>query len=103
ELPLLNIGIGFTLPFKIVGAPWIHAKEFADKLNEQKLPGVRFQPFYFRPFIGRYKGEECQGVLIQVTDMKNYKPISVQYLILGMLKSLYPKEFCSRINDMSKK
>ncbi|MEN9653949.1 MAG: uncharacterized protein RL235_61, partial [Chlamydiota bacterium] len=33
ELHLTNIGIGFTLPFKIVGAPWISATEFAQKLN----------------------------------------------------------------------
>src|SRR5579872_3298425 len=59
ELSILNIGIGFTLPFKVVGAPWVDAKEFADKLNAQKLPGVHFQPFHFRPFWGLYKGLDC--------------------------------------------
>jgi uncharacterized protein YbbC (DUF1343 family) len=93
ELQILNIGIGFSLPFKIVGAPWINAKDFAEKLNAQKLPGVHFQPFHFRPFWGRYKAEDCQGVLIQITDVKVYRPMSIQYLLLGMLKSLYPKEF----------
>lgn len=97
ELQLLNIGVGFTMPFKIVGAPWIDARFFAEKLNGQKLPGVRFQPFHFRPFWGLYKGLDCQGVLIQVTDMKTYKPVSVQYLLLGMVKSLYPEEFSKRI------
>jgi len=99
ELHLVNIGIGFTLPFKIVGAPWIKGADFAEKLNAQKLPGVHFQPFYFRPFWGLYKGVDCEGVLIQVTDLKIYKPLAVQYLLLGMLKSLYPKEFAKRISD----
>ena len=98
ELQLLNIGIGFTMPFKIVGAPWIDAPLFAEKLNGQKLPGVRFQPFYFRPFWGLYKGVDCQGVLIQITDTKIYKPVAVQYLLLGMIKSLYPEEFLKRAN-----
>jgi uncharacterized protein YbbC (DUF1343 family) len=102
ELQIVNIGIGFTLPFKIAGAPWIQAKEFAEKLNAQKLPGVRFQPFYFRPFWGLYKGVDCEGVLIQITDLKSYRPLSVQYLILGMLKSLYPKEFEKRISSSAK-
>lgn len=96
ELQLLNIGVGFTMPFKIVGAPWVDAAVFAEKLNGQKLPGVRFHPFYFRPFWGLYKGVDCQGVLIQVTDMKTYKPVCVQYLLLGMIKSLYPQEFAKR-------
>ncbi|MBS0624607.1 MAG: DUF1343 domain-containing protein [Verrucomicrobia bacterium] len=97
ELHMLNIGIGFTLPFKIVGAPWIDAQVFAEKLNGQKLPGVHFQPFYFRPFWGLYKGVDCQGVLIQITDSKIYKPVGVQYLLLGMVKSLYPQEFAKRL------
>lgn len=97
ELHLLNIGIGFTLPFKIVGAPWIKAEEFATKLNQQNLPGVRFHPFHYRPYFGLYKGLDCEGIMIQVTDAKIYRPLSVQYLILGMLKSLYPKEVVKRL------
>ena len=103
ELHILNIGIGFTLPFKIVGAPWIQAKDFAEKLNGQKLPGVHFQPFYFRPFWGLYKGVDCQGVLLQITDTQIYKPLAVQYLLLGMLKSLYPKEFLSHLDKSPNK
>lgn len=103
ELSMLNIGIGFTLPFKVVGAPWIDAKEFADKLNAQKLPGVYFQPYHFRPFWGLYKGVDCQGVLIQINDAKIYKPLSVQFLLLGMLKSVYPKEFTKRLAETTKK
>lgn len=92
ELQLVSIGIGFTLPFKIVGAPWIRAVEFAEKLNGQNLGGVHFHPYYFRPFWGIYKGVDCEGVLIQITDMKKYRPLAAQYLLLGMLKSLYPLE-----------
>ncbi|MGB7979033.1 MAG: DUF1343 domain-containing protein [Chlamydiales bacterium] len=103
ELSILNIGVGFTLPFKIVGAPWIDAAHFAAKLNGQKLPGVHFQPYHFRPFWGLYKGLDCQGVLIQITDPKTYKPLSVQFLLLGMLKSLYPKEFLKRFANTSRK
>jgi len=98
ELQIVNIGIGYTLPFKIVGAPWIQASYFAEKLNSQKLPGVHFQPFHFRPFYGSYKNLNCEGVLIQITDLKTYRPVAVQYLILGMLKSLYPTEFLQKLS-----
>ena len=100
-LKLLNIGVGYTLPFKIVGAPWINAQQYCAKLNEQKLPGVRFMPFYFKPFYGLYKGENCQGALIRVTDPLRYRPVSVQYAFLGLLKSMYPKEFTRRLSQVS--
>ncbi len=101
ELRLVNIGVGYTLPFKVIGAPWIKSKEFADILNQQNLPGVQFVPFTFRPFYGLYKGEVCQGVKIIITSYSDYKPLSVQYLLLGILKSLYPKEFAKRVKDLS--
>jgi uncharacterized protein YbbC (DUF1343 family) len=99
ELRICNMGIGFTLPFKVVGAPWIQANTLAEKLNGQKLPGIHFQPFHYRPFWGAYKGIDCQGVLLRITDPKIYRPVAVQYLILGMLKSLYPKEFMQRLGN----
>ena len=96
-LELVNIGIGYTLPFKIVGAPWINAVNFAKQLNNQKLPGVKFLPFYFRPFYGAYKGKDCQGVKIIITSTLEYHPVAVQSLLLGMLKTLYPKQVDSRL------
>lgn len=92
EIEIVNIGIGYTCPFKLVGAPWIDGYLLAEKLNGQKLPGVRFIPYNYRPFYGSYKGVDCAGVMLIITDRKVYRPLAVQYLILGMLKTLYPKE-----------
>ncbi len=91
-LGLVNIGIGYTLPFKIMGAPWIDARKFAKVLNEQHLPGVKFQPFHFKPFYGLYKGERCQGVKIVITNPSTYRPLTVQYFLIGVLKNLYPEK-----------
>lgn len=93
ELSLVNIGIGYSLPFKLVGAPWIDAEKFAAALNHQKSPGVHFEPFHYRPFFGKFAQQDCQGVLIVITDKDIYRPVSTQYMIMGILKNLYPKEF----------
>ena len=93
ELGMVNIGIGYTLPFKLVGAPWIQAAEFAKVLNDQHFPGVHFQPFHYRPFYGKFAKTDCHGVLIVITDPAVYKPMTTQYLIMGILKHLYPAEF----------
>lgn len=103
ELQLLNIGVWYSLPFKVIGAPWIDAEMFARQLNAQNFPGVKFQPFHFRPFYGRFAHEECHGVLILVLDSKIYKPVSTQYLLLGMLKSLFPQKFREAIKVAEKR
>lgn len=100
ELSIVNIGVGYTLPFKLVGAPWIKADVFAKKLNSQKFPGVKFLPFHFKPFFGRFAQEQCHGVYILVTDPLCYKPVATQFLILGVLKGLYPVQMMSAIAAM---
>lgn len=93
ELQLVNIGIGFTLPFKVVGAPWIEAQQLAAKLNAQKLPGVMFSPIHYKPYSGKFSKKEVEGVLIFVSDPTRFQPVATQYMIIGLLKSLYPKQF----------
>ncbi len=103
ELQLVNIGIGYTLPFKVIGAPWIDAQHFAQELNEQNFPGVHFYPFHYRPFFGRFIGQECHGVLIVITNPQTFLPVTTQYLLIGMLKSLYPCAFEKALQESSKR
>jgi uncharacterized protein YbbC (DUF1343 family) len=102
-LSLVNIGVGYTLPFKIVGAPWIDATQLAAVLNRQKLIGVKFLPFHFKPFFGLYKHEECHGIRLIITDPHHYHPVTIDYLIMGVLKSLYPKEVTRRLEALPEK
>lgn len=97
---LVNIGIGYTLPFKLMGAPWINAEQLAKALNAQKLPGVYFQPFYYRPFFGKFKLEDCQGVRIIVTDPSIFLPMTTQFTAMGVLKNLYPKQFAEALTEV---
>jgi uncharacterized protein YbbC (DUF1343 family) len=102
ELNIVNIGIGYTLPFKTVAAEWINADTFARELNKQGLSGVHFMPFHYRPFYGSYKGKNCHGVLIQITNKATYKPLDVQYALIGLLKSLYPEKMKTAISKLTK-
>lgn len=103
ELELVNIGVGYTLPFKVVGAPWIDADQMSDALNHQKLAGVQFLPFHYKPFFGPYKHQECHGVRLVVTDATSFRPVTTGYLIMGVLKSLYPQEVAQRLKKLSDK
>lgn len=96
----VSIGIGYTLPFKVVGAPWIDPELFARTLNRYKLPGVYFSPFRFRPLAGSFTAKACKGVLIHVTNHRQYLPVTTQYLLMSVLKELYPNETKKAIRDV---
>lgn len=103
EIQCVSIGIGYTLPFQVIGAPWIDPDLFAKKLNEQNLPGVFFSPIQYRPFFGRFAKTVCKGVLIHVVDPLHYAPVTTGYVIMGMLKSVYPTEFNKAFEESEKR
>jgi len=90
EIPLVNNGIGTTLPFQVIGAPWLDPIKLKEALDKQKLPGVAFTPFHFIPMKGRLANVECCGLYIVITDRLSYKPATTGLTLLGLLKSLYP-------------
>ena len=91
ELGYLSIGVGYTMPFEIVGAPWIDAKLLSDKMNALKLPGVCFRPIHFKPFYATFKDEFCQGVQIHFTDYQKATLSSIQFYIMQEINILYPE------------
>lgn len=103
ELMIVNIGVGYTLPFKLMGAPWINANEMAAYLNKRQLKGVAFIPFHFTPFYGRFAKKECHGVKIVITDHLKFKPLVIQYLLISALKELYPEEMSKAFLESEKR
>jgi len=93
ETPLVNIGVGYTLPFKLVGAPWMDGEKVTKALNEKNIPGVYFYPAYYKPYYYHYKDEMCSGFQIIITDVKIIKPVVVGYYIMEVLMKMYPENF----------
>lgn len=90
ELGYLNIGVGYTLPFEIVGAPWINADSLAMALNARNLPGIVFRPIYYKPYYSVFKGEQIQGVQIHVLDYAKAHLSDIQFIIVEELMHRYP-------------
>jgi uncharacterized protein YbbC (DUF1343 family) len=101
SLHLVNIGIGYTLPFKVIGTPFIDKEKFSNALNDLHLPGVKFLAFSFKPFYGRYRGEICHGVKIIIQKPLEYLPVKTSFALMGILKSLYPEPFNLAINALT--
>ena len=104
ELGIVDIGIGSSLPFKVIAAPWIDQKFLVKTLKAQRLKGVGFLPYIYKPTQGRYAGKLCKGVKICITDRHSYQPVRTGVVIMSVLKSTYPKQISEKLMlGMSKK
>ncbi|MBN1561888.1 DUF1343 domain-containing protein [candidate division KSB1 bacterium] len=92
ELQTLNEGVGYTLPFQLVGAEWMNADSLADTLNALDLVAVFFRPVHYRPFYGHKKDILLHGVQIHISDYKSYRPVKTQIAILKTVYDLYPQQ-----------
>lgn len=90
EMSSLSIGVGYTKPFRLFGAPWIDANKLADSMNALNLPGYHFRPAYFKPFYSHFPKQECGGVEVYITDYDQARLCDVQFLIAQELYKLYP-------------
>jgi uncharacterized protein YbbC (DUF1343 family) len=89
----VSVGRGTNSPLEILGAPWAHARELADALNQRFIPGVRFVPTRFTPSDGLYKGQLCEGVSLIITDRQSLNSMLMGLEIASTLWKLYPDQF----------
>ncbi|MBX3729117.1 MAG: DUF1343 domain-containing protein [Candidatus Sumerlaeia bacterium] len=85
----VNIGVGYTLPFECIAAPWIDRDELAEVLNARNIPGVRFRPISYTPKYVTFADEPIQGVHIHITDYRKVRPVTTQIHIMTALQELH--------------
>ena len=90
ELDYMNIGVGYTEPFKLFCATWVDADSLSQRLNARNIPGVMFRPIHIKPFYAFGKGENLEGVEFYVTD-KDAAPLSLtQFYVMEEIADMYP-------------
>jgi len=90
ETTNVSVGRGTDTPFELVGAPWIDEQQLASYLNQRRIAGVRFVPVRFTPNTSVFKGQECHGVNIVVTDRSRFRPVANGLELAVALRKLYP-------------
>ena len=85
----LSEGRGTTKPFEVFGAPWIDGFVLAQKLNDLKLPGVKFREAWFTPTFSKFSGTNCGGCQLHITDRNAYQPVVTTLAILSVVKQTY--------------
>ena len=71
----LSMGRGTETPFELFGAPWLDGRRLADELNRSGLAGVRFEPVTFTPTSSVFRGQQCGGVKMTITDREAIEPV----------------------------
>jgi uncharacterized protein YbbC (DUF1343 family) len=91
ELGTANQGVGYTLPFELIGAPWVDGFALARYLNNLNMPGVQFRQISYIPFYKDTTGIRYKGVQIHIIDRNKLNIEQVQIAILEALVRLFPE------------
>jgi uncharacterized protein YbbC (DUF1343 family) len=93
----LSEGRGTTLPFEVIGAPWVEGYALADALNSLGLAGVKFRPVQFAPTDSKWAGQLCHGVQTHVLNRDSLRPVTVGLHVVATLRTLFPDHFAWRL------
>lgn len=88
------VGRGTAFSFRWFGAQWMSEdggiQALADSLNRSGAPGVQAHP---RHLSLPDHDESCPGVLLEITDPRRVRPVSLGLRLLSVLRSLWPNRF----------
>lgn len=86
---------GTTLPFELIGAPFIDGYELKKQTDKEniELLGAVLRPVSFIPKFQKWANQECGGVQIHVTNRKVFKPLRWSLALISATARLYPGQF----------
>ena len=86
----LSEGRSTSVPFRVVGAPWLDGAALADRLTKLDLPGVSALEYGFTPWVRDWAGEACDGVILHVTDPEVFRPVHTGVRMLAAIDEIHP-------------
>ena len=92
----ISVGRGTDTPFEIIGATWMDAaaaRKLAAYLNKRNVPGVRFAFTRFTPSDNLFKGQECRGLKVQLTNRNKLDAGLLGAELTSALLKLFPQDF----------
>jgi len=87
----LSEGRGTTLPFEVVGAPWLDADRLLEAVCRIDHPGVGLQPIRFRPTFDKFANETCCGLAIHVHDANAVRSVTLTVAIIAAAHQQAPQ------------
>jgi uncharacterized protein YbbC (DUF1343 family) len=88
----LSEGRGTTIPFELLGAPFINSEKFKKNLDSRKIPGCIFRIHNFIPTFNKFMNRICNGIQIHVSDIKVFRPVTTTLEIIDAIIKTSPHE-----------
>ncbi len=82
----LSEGRGTTLPFQVIGAPFLDGDRLEAAMNALHLPGLYFRATAFTPTFSKWEGEMCKGVQMHITDRESCDAFAGGLLLLDTVR-----------------
>ncbi len=89
----LSEGRGTTLPFEVIGAPWVDDAALEKRMGALGLPGVHFRRTSFCPTFSKHAGQLCHGVQMHVLDRERYDSFTDGLMLMETIRDMYPDRF----------
>jgi uncharacterized protein YbbC (DUF1343 family) len=89
----LSEGRGTTLPFELVGAPWIDSHRLLAELGGGDHPGLALRPIRFVPTFDKWRGDRCGGLALHVVEPAAVRSVRFTLELLAAVSRLWPERF----------
>jgi uncharacterized protein YbbC (DUF1343 family) len=89
----LSEGRGTTLPFEMVGAPFVDGVRLARELTATGLPGFVARPITYQPTFHKFAMQVCGGVQIHPTDRRTFRPYATYLAMIALIAQHAPEAF----------
>ena len=89
----LSEGRGTTIPFEVVGAPYIDPHRLAWEMNSWPYPGVVLRPVRFTPTFDKWRGQSCGGLAWHTDEPSAVRSFVTTLSVMAAVQRLWPQEF----------
>ena len=97
----ISEGRGTDNPFKLFGAPWLDSEELIKALNQFNFKDVDFIEKSFTPSSSKFKGEKCNGVQIEFSNL-DIDAFKIGVTIINEIYKIHPDNFEFKDNFFDK-
>ena len=92
EFPNLSNGVGYTLPFGLMGAPDLDRFALKAGMDKRNLPGFLFIPALYKPFYGSLRDLLLSGIQIHYSDPARADLMAAAMGLIEEIQKQYNKE-----------
>jgi len=89
----ISEGRGTTLPFQLVGAPFLNGAELEARMAKHNLPGLHFRRTSFCPTFSKHQGQLCHGVQMHVIDRDVFDPFEAGLVLMDEIRDMAGEKF----------